>query len=362
MIVLGCLVIGAAVLLGARPDLIAGRGSDLPSPSNVIKPVTSLVQTGRLEPRTFSELIRLSPDDLEHVDIARMNLLCATGLPGAEDLDVEHALATLDEWAKTVAIETDRHLYRVTDPLYADHYRHSEAYFRAEFLLQVLQQDLGVRYDPRAIGNFSFADSRMAFIHGMIPAAPGETTANTPGGTCASMPVLYVAVGRRLGYPLKLVTTDSHLFVRWDGKDHPNPDFRGRFNIEGAGEGFSSFEDDYYRSWPVKVTEKQVQVNKYLVSLTPREELALFIAGRGHCAFDHGKYRHAARSYENVTRLDWARPAYRAWFLDAARRCDYVPESIALRNMLNGPDRHLPVIPQAMYPSPYRYSPTPSQK
>ena len=29
-------------------------------------------------------------------------------------------------------------------------------------------------------------------------------------GTCSSLPVLQVAVGRRLGYPLKLVTTKGH--------------------------------------------------------------------------------------------------------------------------------------------------------
>ena len=33
-----------------------------------------------------------------------------------------------------------------------------------------------------------------------------------------------MAVGRRLGYPLKLVTTKGHLFVRWEGAGE-------RFNI-----------------------------------------------------------------------------------------------------------------------------------
>jgi hypothetical protein len=35
-------------------------------------------------------------------------------------------------------------------------------------------------------------------------------------GTCSSMPVLYVTLGRRLGYPVKLVTAKAHLFVRWE--------------------------------------------------------------------------------------------------------------------------------------------------
>ena len=68
------------------------------------------------------------------------------------------------------------------------------------------------------------------------------------------MPVLYVAVGRRLGYPLKLATTKGHLFARWDGLDHSYPAWRERFNIEGT-HGFSSYPDDYYKTWPFKLTD-----------------------------------------------------------------------------------------------------------
>ena len=102
----------------------------------------------------------------------------------------------LDQWAARVKFETERHLYRTHDPKWAKYYRNSEAYRRASFLLQVLQEDLGVKYDMTARDNFAFNDSRVAFIHGMIP-APGRTVADTSGGTCTYMPVMYVAVGRR---------------------------------------------------------------------------------------------------------------------------------------------------------------------
>jgi len=39
-------------------------------------------------PHTLAELLALSPADLVHCDIARMNLLCAESLPGAENLNV----------------------------------------------------------------------------------------------------------------------------------------------------------------------------------------------------------------------------------------------------------------------------------
>jgi hypothetical protein len=173
----------------------------------------------------------------------------------------------------------------------------------------------------------------------MIP-AKGRAIADTLGGTCTSMPVMYVAVGRRLGYPLKLVTTDSHLFLRWGGRNHPNPAWRERFNIEGAGQGFSSFDDSYYKTWPLKVTKQQVRANRYLISLTPREELAQFLAARGHCASDNKRFAFAARCYENAYRYDTARPCYRAWFTKAAMRCGYRPATPALARLL-APRRRL---------------------
>jgi len=307
-----------------------------PSPSKKpIKPMpsatASLPKVVR-KAKTLDELLKMPAKHLGDVDIAEVNLLCAMGLPGTEKLDIDHALATLDRWAARVAAETKRHLYRVTDPRYADHYRHSEAYLRAEFLVQVLYEDLGVKYDMTAKDNFNFDDSRVAFIHGMIP-VPGQTLKDTPGGTCASMPVMITAVGRRLGYPLKLVTTKGHVFVRWEGKSHWNPAWRQRFNIEGTN-GFSSHPDDHYKTWPFKLTDHQVRTNGYLLSLTPMEEFAMFLASRGHCGEDNKQPTFAARCYENAYRYDTRRPCYRAWAIDTAMRTGYRPVTPALAALL----------------------------
>ena len=232
-----------------------------------------------------------------------------------------------------MGFETDRHLYRVTDPRYSTHYRHSEAYFRAEMLLQILQVDFGVRYDMSASGNFSFRNSRVAFIHGMIPPA-GRTIADVPGGTCASMPVMYVAVGHRLGYPLELATTRGHTFVRWDGKKHPNPTWRERFNIEGAGEGIGSFPDDHYLTWPVSVADAEVRADGYLRSLSRQEELAQFMAARGHCAMDNKQFEFAARCYENAYRCDPSRACYIWWFAEAAVGTGYVAQTPEMTTLI----------------------------
>jgi len=312
--------VGLAVAssIDTSPRRITGSGQ-VPTASPLLQPIAARpvkLAEYDIEPQSINELLDLPKEELHRVDIARMNLLCASRLPGTESLDIDQALAQLDEWAKKVAAETDRHLYRVSDPRYAKHYNNSEAQFRAEMLAQVLQEDLGVKYDMSSVGNFSFTDPTVAFIHGMIP-TKGKTTADTPGGTCASMPVLYVAVGRRLGYPLKLTTTDSHIFARWEGLNHSNPAWRGRFNCETTN-GFSVLPDDYYRTWPKPVTEHEVAANGFLKSLTPAQEMAQFMAARGHHGVDVGEISFAARCYENAYRADMRQPAYLSWFMDAA--------------------------------------------
>jgi len=249
---------------------------------------------------TLRDLLGKAPEDLQGVDVAEMNLLCTTGLPGAEALDIDRCLARLDEWAARVKAETGRHLYRVTDPTYAGHYRHSEAYFRASMLVQVLQEDCGVRFNKERVRDVNFTHSKDLFIHGIID--------DPNGGTCVSMPVLYVAVGRRLGYPLYLVLAKAHVFARWDRAERGE-----RFNIEGAGEGFSSYPDEHYRAWPMRLTEADLASGGYLKSLPPAEELALFLATRGHCLLDTGRATEAFEAYAAAQRLAPRDLTYAGW-------------------------------------------------
>lgn len=249
---------------------------------------------------SLDELLALDEDGRTEVDIARANLLVAQSTPGAEDIDIEAALAVLDRWTARVASETARHLHRFREA--PSEYNDSEAYFRMLMLITVLQQDCGVRYHPDRIHEPDFSNPADLFIHGMIPTAEHSPQ----GGTCVSMPVLYVAVGRRLGYPLKLVTTRGHVFARWE-------DASERFNIEASGHGLSVFDDDHYKSWPVTLTEDEIATGGYLRSLTPDEELAIFLASRGHVLLDTGHLSKAVESYELAAKLDSRSPEYRAF-------------------------------------------------
>jgi hypothetical protein len=112
------------------------------------------------------------------------------------------------------------------------------------------------------------------------------------------MPVIYVAVGRRLGYPLRLVQTKEHLFFRWDDPrgtiikwDHPRMEFwipPDRFNVEGAGEGIAFYADWHYIQWPHLWKEADFEHKCYLRSLSRKEELADFLIQRAECFYELG--------------------------------------------------------------------------
>ena len=93
------------------------------------------------------------------------------------------------------------------------------------------------------------------------------------GGTCASLPVLYATIARRLGYPIRLVKAKRHLFCRWEGKGEC-------FNIEAAGRGLSVYPDDYYRMGRYQMAPGEEKAGGLLKSLTPRQEIADFLAER----------------------------------------------------------------------------------
>jgi hypothetical protein len=289
IVVVGAALYGVAV---NNPRNQAGR---LPTLTRYIQRVKSL-----------DELLRMPPEQLAQIDIAEMNLLCATGLPGAESIDIAKCLARLDDWAEHVRSVTERHVYRAHDPQYADHYKHSGNWLRAEFLAQVLQEDCGIHYNMERIRAIDFKNSKDLFINGMID--------DPNGGTCVSMPVIYVAVARRLGYPLRLVLTKGHIFCRWE-------DGQERFNIETTGNGGAdSYPDEHYMTWPEPWTEADKKENVYLKPLAPAAELACFLGSRGHCLLDTGRTQAALDAYAAAHRLTPKDPTYSSWMRMAQRR------------------------------------------
>jgi hypothetical protein len=283
-LVLGCVM---TVCIGAA--LVVGKGKErLSNESNVGTPVEAMGWETEL-----AALLR-QPNGLR-MDIARMNLLAGSGLARGEDLAFTNLVRELAAMTARVKAETARHVARFQRA--PEEFSGSEAYFKMLCLVTVLQQDFGIRYSPqraqpvegRIEPNESFySEAADVFLHGLL--GPRRT------GTCASLPVLYAAVGRRLGYPLKLVTAKNHLFVRWDGAGE-------RLNIEATTEGMTTFEDEYYRGWPFPMSPEEEQTERYLTSLSPVEELSVFLSLRTHCLLAAGRFEEAASNQEHVCRL-----------------------------------------------------------
>jgi len=232
-------------------------------------------------------LVDLSDDQLREADIATLNLMAARSLPGAENLDVKKCLRVLDQWTRLVRMNTKDWLpgFKRTPRRFG----RSPGQFRMTAMITVLQRSLGVRYNLSFNeGEYNGTDSRNLFIHGLLGGR---------GGTCVSMPVLYTAIGRRLGYPLKLVETKEHLFARWDDPEGE------RFNIECTSRGFLSYDDAHHRQHPWPVTEDEVRNGIFLKSLEPREELSLFLQLRATCLRDNLRFADALEVYYHAHQL-----------------------------------------------------------
>src|ERR1043166_3801554 len=253
----------AAVAALAAP--IYALSSRQPSPVSIATLAQSSAASMGTELRHLSEVLLATPARLAGSDVARLNLICTEGLPGADGLDLDKCLPELARWAE-----------RISDPT-----------------------------SPEQSDDF-FADSRDLFLHGLL--GPSRR------GTCSSMPVLYVALGRRLGYPLKLVTTKAHLFARWDSPSE-------RFNVEATGKGMNRYDDEHFKGWPFPITDEEMRLHGYLKSLSPTEEAALFLSLRGNCLRHAGRLQEALTAYSCAARLAPGALAYHYLHADAQQAC-----------------------------------------
>ena len=218
------------------------------------------------------------------------------GIAGTEELDVKKCLKTLDEWAEKVRFDVQRHDYKFRQN--PAEFSNSEGEYCMMMLISVLWLDCGVHYNMERVTNIDFKNAQDLFIHGMID--------NGNGGTCASMPVLYTAVAQRLGWPVKLVHAKGHVFCRWENE-------KERFNIEGTNHGYKRHDDNHYMKWPHPISEQEVKAGIYLKSLTPPEELAGFLAARGHCLEDNGRIAESRVAYASSSPVGTRSPEYEAF-------------------------------------------------
>jgi hypothetical protein len=238
---------------------------------------------------SVAQLLSLPRGELERLDVALLNMLCAQALPGAERLDVDGCLCTLDTWANAVRRYVDDG-YRQFRRSPADYF-HDLGFFCFLSMVTLLKhpRGIGVRYQPTAIGSDDFSDSRDDFLHGLL---------TRKLGTCASLPVLFVAIGRRLGWPMHLAVAKRHVLCQWVAADGT------RRNLEGSCPGGGDmYPDEHYHRWPAPLTRDELASGRYLRPLTAAESLALFLETRGHCLVDNRRFKEAREAYAMAHRV-----------------------------------------------------------
>lgn len=206
---------------------------------------------------TIDELVAMTNDELASIDPVIISLVVAKGIPSFADLRTQDYVQAVDAWAAQIRNDTNRHSYRFNQDPSA--FNNSMADFKISWLASDINSLFQVDYD---VLDFDFSDPSNLFLNGIV---------DRRRGTCVSMPMLYVAIGWRLGYPIKLVPVPTHIFARWD-------DGKERINIEATGYG-ASYTDSHYEQ-EFFVSQQCKQRGGELASLTPRETLAMLILAR----------------------------------------------------------------------------------
>jgi hypothetical protein len=107
---------------------------------------TESTQSKHVLVNSLADLLALQPEAIAQLDVARMNLLGAEGLPGAERLDIAASLAVVEQMAVRVQMETARHRYRFEQR--PGEFENSEGFFRMMMLMVVFAEDFKVHYAP----------------------------------------------------------------------------------------------------------------------------------------------------------------------------------------------------------------------
>jgi hypothetical protein len=100
------------------------------------------------------------------------------------------------------------------------------------------------------------------------------------------MPLLYVAVGRRLGYPVSLAASSEHLYVRCEDSDG------GHLNIEAtAVTHFKTPPDEYYRAMVTSPNaDAEIAQAGWLRPLSNAEILGYSLLSRVACLKSLGRF------------------------------------------------------------------------
>jgi len=182
-------------------------------------------------------LMAKTPEEIFQIDLGTIFLACLGGLPGTDVINLDHARTRIDALANLVKKQTDQAIasYRKANPKFQ-----ITPEFQAYIMVRTLQEEYRNAHQelsryPVSLINEMLQRNRPdeLFFHGMADQAEPPSIGN---------PVLFVAVGQQLGYPIKLVAAPGHLFARWESFDG-----KTLFDIQETSDGMAPRYHDYYR-------------------------------------------------------------------------------------------------------------------
>ncbi|MEW5816916.1 MAG: transglutaminase family protein [Spirochaetota bacterium] len=133
--------------------------------------------------------------------------------------------------------------------------------YRVRALNTYLYKIFGMGYD---LDDPYVKDIRNRYINGIL---------DTRKGSCVSMPLLYLSVAQRLGYPVYAVSVPQHCFLRYVDMGLKMQ------NIEATGGGGFSPDEEYAAT--LQISKEALAHGTYLRTLTHREYLGLLIQQNG---------------------------------------------------------------------------------
>lgn len=262
----------------------------------------------KLYPSNIGELVSLSVDELERVDVGRMNLICSEAALNSRNSELQQLLNKLDEWAEAARMAEEK--YRRTFTRNPGRFDNSYAKFKAINLVLTVKEEFKCRYQMSLVDSGElyrinspafFQNPDDVFISGLL---------KTRRGTCTSYAPLIVSLGRRLGYPLFLKATNGHLFCFWD-------DGNESFNVDTNGNGVDTPADDYYfkdvNHRLSGLSQVDLERERLMCPLKAVDCLSFFLETVGYCHEANGRLSDAQRFYNlslryrpgavNLTRL-----------------------------------------------------------
>jgi hypothetical protein len=216
------------------------------------------------------------------IDPVELNLEVARGIAEFDNINVPTYLTIVDGWAgefRRLLPNAERQFWQTPGD-----WKEDVRFFRLGMLCWYLGEVLGIRYKESQVDSVAvrYTDPGDLFLNGLI---------DTRRGTCGNLPVLYMALARRLAWDVSLMIAGSHVLCRY--ADGPVC-----YNIEctNFAGGFRSPPDEHLQETD-GIPSEAITAGSDLCSLTPRQTLGWYIGLRARHHADCGRLSEAEADY-----------------------------------------------------------------